>query len=197
MTADQMPTDASDRRLVIYGDFNCLFSALASSRAARLERRGIAIDWRAVDHDPSIRPGGEPTTAAVRDAIGEELAQIRGLLTSDEEDRRRVPSKRVNTWLVCRGFAACPPAARCAQREALFSAYWRDDLDLGDNQVVRRFCGERRDNVTASRWREEWVALPSPLVPVMVLPDGDVSRGVEALHRLADLMHSAARVPRR
>jgi hypothetical protein len=75
-------------------------------------------------------------------------------------------------------------------REALFSAYWDDALDLGDNQVVRRFCGERRDHATASRWREEWEALPRSLVPVMVLPDGYVSRGLGALARLADMVHS-------
>ncbi len=188
---------ANDRRLVIYGDFNCPFSAVASSRAATLARRGIGIDWRAVDHDPSIRRGGEPMTAAAREAIAEELAQIRGLLLADEEDQLRVPSRRVNTWLVCRGFAGCPPEGRVDVREALFDAYWRDDLDLGDNQVVRRFCGERRDHATASRWREEWAALPSPLVPVMVLPDGDVLPGLEALDRLSDLLHAAGPAPRR
>ena len=195
MTADLIGPDAPPG-LVIYGDFNCPFSALASSRAAVLERHGAVIDWRAVDHDPSIAPGGEAVSAATADSFAEELTQIRGLLVAGEDDRLRIPPKRVNTWLACRGYAACPADERPVLREALFSAYWRDGLDLGDNQVVRRFCGERRDHPTASRWREEWVALPRPLVPVMVLPDGYVSRGLGALGRLADMASNPGPVVR-
>ena len=48
-------------RLVIYGDFNCPFSALASDRAARLERAAVAeVDWRAVAHDLRIPTVGGP-----------------------------------------------------------------------------------------------------------------------------------------
>ena len=37
--------------LVVYGDFNCPFSALASARVEYLERHGFAaVDWRAVEH---------------------------------------------------------------------------------------------------------------------------------------------------
>ncbi len=51
-------------RLIIYGDFNCPFSALASARATELEARDLVeIEWRAVEHDPSIRDTGEPVTA--------------------------------------------------------------------------------------------------------------------------------------
>lgn len=196
MSTVDAPTSGTDG-LVIYGDFNCPFSALASSRAAILERRGVAVDWRAVDHDPSIPPSGEPVTATVAATFADELAQIRRLLEAGEEDRLRVPSTRVNTWLACRGFAACPTEARPALREALFDAYWRGGLNLGDNQVVRRLCGERRDETTASRWREQWAALPSPLVPVMVLPDGYVSRGLGALTRLGDMARAEAPATRR
>jgi hypothetical protein len=39
-------------RLNIYGDFNCLYSYLASQRADRLARAGTVLaEWRAVEHD--------------------------------------------------------------------------------------------------------------------------------------------------
>src|SRR5438309_11493539 len=52
-------------KLVIYGDFNCPFSALASDRAARLEATGrVVVEWRAVEHDPSIPAEGRPVDRA-------------------------------------------------------------------------------------------------------------------------------------
>lgn len=47
--------------LVVYGDFNCPYSCLASARADILVERGIAaVEWRAVEHDPSIPMPSEP-----------------------------------------------------------------------------------------------------------------------------------------
>jgi hypothetical protein len=39
----------------------------------------------------------------------------------------------------------------------------------------------------AAGWREEWLGLGRPVVPMLVLPDGYVSRGLGALSRLAAL----------
>ena len=62
-------------RLIIYGDFNCPFSALASARAADIEARALAvIDWRTVEHDEDIPLAGEATTPEVREAFELELA---------------------------------------------------------------------------------------------------------------------------
>ena len=39
--------------VIVYGDFNCPYSYLASQRADRVIREGMArIAWRAVEHDP-------------------------------------------------------------------------------------------------------------------------------------------------
>ena len=184
-------------QLIIYGDFNCPFSAVASSRAAVLEQRGDAeVDWRAVEHDTSIPRSGEVMTGDVRDAFDRELGQIRDLLADGEPDQLRLPNTRVNTCLVTHAYATTPWAARPMLRERLFAAYWHDGDDLADGPVVRRLCGERRDQSTSTRWREEWMALPEPIVPVMVLPDGYVSRGLGALARLARLMGGPSEAPR-
>ena len=43
-------------KLVLYGDFNCPYSYLASTRVDVLLERQIAeVEWRAVEHDPAIR----------------------------------------------------------------------------------------------------------------------------------------------
>lgn len=172
-------------RLVMYGDFNCPYSALASRRASTLEQRGeLTVDWRAVEHDPSIPHAGELMTGDNRQNAERELDQIRELLVEDERDALRVPPKRANTSLVTEAYAAKSPLVRAVLRELVFATYWQDGEDLTDPAVVRRLCGDGDDPLVAARWREEWLALPRPIVPVLVMPDGYVSRGLGALDRL-------------
>ncbi len=173
-------------RLIIYGDFNCPFSALASARAADIEARALAeIDWRTVEHDDAIPLAREPTTPEVREAFEHELAQIRALLVEGETDRLRIPDKRVNTRLVTAAYAATAKNLRPHLREALFAAYWTRREDLSQPAVIQRFGANERDDTIAARWRSEWLALAKPIVPVMILPDGYTSRGIGALTRLA------------
>jgi hypothetical protein len=175
-------------RLAIYGDFNCPFSALASARAEDLEIRGRAeIDWRAVEHDVAIPSAGESLTDAVREAFERELAQIRGLLVDGEVDRLRVPSKRINTQLATAVYAGVGESLRPVFREQLFAAYWTRDEGL-TGEVLERLGGGRRDESTTARWRAEWLALPKPIVPMMVLPNGWVSRGLSSLALLAEML---------
>ena len=187
--------------LVIYGDFNCPFSALANARATRLIDAGtIHVDWRCVEHDPTIGPRETPLTADQRAGFEAELAQIRELLGGDEPDRFRLPSRRLNTRDLNQVYAAAAPAHRSRLRSAFFDAYWHDDLDLTDDDVVaaivtatlpdRSHDSERRPTTTAEHlvaaWQREWLDLPRPIVPSMVLPHGGVSRGLGVLARLID-----------
>lgn len=194
--------------VVVYGDFNCPFSALADARASRLAAAGgIGVDWRCVEHDPTIGPCESPLTEQQRDGFEAELAQIRDLLTADEADRFRVPSRRLNTRDLNALYASCPPDRRQALRTALFDAIWCDDLDLTDDAIVGEIVepimtvepdlaartGASTD--TAARivatWQQEWSELPRRIVPMMILPQGDVSRGLGALARLASGFVSA------
>jgi len=175
-------------RLVLYGDFNCPFSALASARATELEQRGVAVvDWRGVEHDVTIT-AGELIAPDHRDDFERELTEVQSLLAGGEPDRLRLPQTRLNTRLATETYAAASRDERPALRERLFSAYWVDGLDLNDAGGVAVIGGDRRDQQTAGRWQDEWRALPQPIVPVMVLPDGYVSRGLGALGRLARMM---------
>lgn len=195
--------------VVVYGDFNCPFSALANSRASRLAAHGaLRVDWRCVEHDPTIGPNESPLTESQRSGFDAELDQIRELLTADEVDRFRVPSRRLNTRDLNVLHAATSPAHRQGLRTALFEAFWVDDLDLTDDAVVDEIVAASvagpdvagRDRSTASStvagWQREWESLPRRIVPMMVLPNGDVSRGLGALARLAsgDISKSAPKV---
>ena len=51
--------------VIVYGDFNCPYSYLASQRADLLSRAGIVVDWRAVEHDRGL-----PVTGSRPDATG-------------------------------------------------------------------------------------------------------------------------------
>lgn len=180
-------------RLVIYGDFNCPFSALASSRAARLVQAGTAqVDWRAVAHDLEIPEQGEAVEKANARAYEAELVQVRGLLLPDESLTLRVPTVRSSTVAATDAYAATEPRSRAQVRAELFRAYWEQGKDIGDPIVLRAMGFESRAPAIAADWRSEWLDFDRPLVPMMRLPDGYVSRGLGALARLGDLIADAA-----
>jgi predicted DsbA family dithiol-disulfide isomerase len=179
--------------LVIYGDFNCPFSALASARAARLAAAGIAqVEWRAVAHDLEIPARGAVPAPADARAYEAEVEQVGSLLLPDERLTLRVPALRSSTVPATEAYAATDTRDRARIRSDLFRAYWEEGKDIGDPAVLGAMGLESRAPAIAADWRSEWLAFDRPLVPAMRLPDGHVSRGLGALARLADLLVDAA-----
>jgi predicted DsbA family dithiol-disulfide isomerase len=178
-------------KLIIYGDFNCPYTCLASVRADGLLARGLAeVDWRAVEHDPSIPAPSEIADGDVAAMLGREVAEVRGLLRIGEMFPIAPPPVHPNTATAVAAFAGAGPANSDALRRHLFAALWFDGRDIGDPAVVEALCGEgvRRPAPVVTDWREAWLGLERPMVPMLVLPDGYVSRGLGALARLADLI---------
>lgn len=183
------------KTLVVYGDFNCPFSALASARVDRLTRRGLAlVEWRAVEHAPSINDDGEEVDATRAADVNRELDDVRALLTVDEGDVLRSPRRVANTRAANAAYAATPLTQRAAVRGRLFAGYWADGLDLNDPTVLNGLTGHLRDETTAARWQKQYVSLPRPIVPTLVLVDGTLSRGLGALARLADILSTPAAI---
>jgi predicted DsbA family dithiol-disulfide isomerase len=151
-------------RLTIYGDFNCPFSALASVRADLLAGDDYEIDWRAVQHDTTIPADGEVVDGETCAELASEVAKILELSAQDVHLELVVPPVRSNTAAASAAFAGAGDDADRLRRQ-LFAAVWAEGSNIG-----------------------EFEALPEPITPSLVLPDGYVSRGLGALARLADLV---------
>ena len=177
-------------RVVIYGDFNCPFSALASVRVARLAHAGIVeCDWRAVAHDLEISRLGEAIGPSDRRAYAAEIEQVRGLLLADETIELDVPTVRANTVTATEAYAAT--AHRAETRSASTSS-----VPIGGR------TGTSGTQPSSTPWplvalarcggglREEWLAARPAARADNVLPDGYV-RGLGALARLGDLIGNA------
>lgn len=179
--------------LVVYGDFNCPYSALASVRVDELVARGItAVRWRAVEHEPSIPAGGEPVEGELAADLEREVAEVRGLLRAGESLAMRVPLARSNTAHAVAAYAATDGDGAHELRRRLFGAVWQDGRNVSESGDVRSLGGSAQDQERAAEWREQWLGLEKRIVPMLVLPDGYVSRGLGALKRLADLAGSSS-----
>lgn len=112
-------------RLIVYGDFNCPYSYLASQRVDALLRLGRAeTDWRAVEHDPRLSMSGTPS-GADREAWKRELAEVRALALPAEDPPAAVPPLISNTLAAVSAYAeAVTDGVQQELRRALFDAIW-------------------------------------------------------------------------
>ena len=178
--------------LTIYGDFNCPFSALASARADLLHASGgHQIEWRAIQHDMTIPPAGELVTDEIAIALASEIAAIEDLTESVLRLELTAPSVRSNTALASSAFASAGADAD-RLRGRLFAAVWAEGRNVSDLAELRLLGAGGRDDELARRWQDLFDALPRPMTPTLVLSDGEVLQGLDALARLADLVAADA-----
>lgn len=196
------------RRLVLYGDFNCPWSYLASRRSAVLAATGIDVDWRAVEHQP-WQPGtdGAARFAALREEMDDVLAE----LLAGEQLPYSLAGFLPYTRAAVSGYAEAHAAGVASRvRDLLFEAYWMHAVDLGDAKVVRTLLvdairsGSSRSDIlrdwgyavdvtggpvtTAGwrlvrRWVDEWRAVGEETVPVLLV-DGTPFLGMDAVRWL-------------
>jgi len=171
--------------LMIYGDFNCPFSAVASVRADALLAGGTAITWRAVQHDATIPSRGDRVSGELALDLEAELTLIHENYLDGIPIALTLPPIRPNTALASAYFAAREDDAH-EYRGRLFRALWSDGRDLGDPAVLRACGGATCDAARAHAWQDDFDAMARPVTP-MLREDGEVSRGLAALVRLAEL----------
>lgn len=173
--------------LVIFGDFNCPFSALASARADRLEATGaVSVDFRAVEHEPELPPEGAPVTGERASHLAHELDRIHGSVRPDEVFALRLPAVLPNTAAMIAEYAATAPDLRPILRRRWFRAIWHGGRSTANAApLAGDGPGGPPSAVPAVRWRTEWRSLGTEVVPVLVLPDGTVHPGLDALDWLA------------
>jgi 2-hydroxychromene-2-carboxylate isomerase len=84
-------------QLIVYGDFNCPYSYLASQRADELARLGRAeVEWRAVERDPALALTGTPSSLDP-ERWRRELAGLALIADEDEQAPGVAPSVISNT----------------------------------------------------------------------------------------------------
>ncbi len=176
-------------RLIVYGDFNCPYSCLASARVDRVLADATAeVEWRAVEHDPTIPVPSLTVEGEVETMFEREVAEVTDQLAPGEELPIRRPLVRSNTRAAIAAFASANATVAHALRRRLFAAYWYDGRDIADLSELEALGAAacRGGYERAARWRAEWLGLERTVVPILVLPDGYVSRGLGALARLGE-----------
>ena len=227
--------------VIVYGDFNCPYSYLASQRADLLGRAGVAVDWRAVEHDRGLPVTGSRPDCD-RAGWERELAEVASLALPGEHAPAGPPALISNTGAAVAAYAeAVTDGVADELRRRLFRAIWAQGLHLSSADEVRRLITAvmwpqeditdrlaspdipslllrdtdlarivRRLGGTIIRdgqplttvgwrrirqWRQQWLALPSQVIPAVTGPDQIVRPGVEGLRYLADLAGSVGLRP--
>lgn len=223
--------------VTIYGDFNCPYSYLASQRADRLRRAGIAVDWRAAEHDRGLPTAGLPS-AGDQASWDRELAEVASLALPGEQVPAGAPGLVSNTEAAVAAYAeAVSDGVADELRGSLFRAIWAQGRNLSSPHEVRRLVTDlmwpredvavrlaspdfpslllrdtdmtrivRRSGGTIAlngvpltttgwqrvrEWRQEWLALPSQVIPAVIGPDRIARPGIEGLRYLAELAGTA------
>jgi DSBA-like thioredoxin domain len=227
--------------VIVYGDFNCPYSYLASQRADLLSQAGVAVDWRAAEHDRGL-----PVTGSRSDrdqaAWDRELAEVASLALPGEQVPAGPPSLISNTKAAVAAYAeAVSDGVAGELRRSLFDAVWVQGLHLSSAYEVQRLVTGvmwpqeditdrlaspdfpslllrdpdlarivRREGGTIApdggplttagwrrirQWRQEWLALPSQVIPAIIGPDQVVRPGIDGLRYLAELAGSASPRP--
>lgn len=183
--------------LVIYGDFNCPYSCLASARADVLAERGVAeVTWRAVEHDPTMPVPSRPVEGDLAAMLDREVDEVRSLLRPGEVFPIQRPPVHPNSAAAIAAFAGADPKRIHERRRRLFAALWFEGRDLADRDELDRLATDRHTDDQEARaarvdaWRLAWQGLDVGVVPVLVLADGTVVGGLEALEQLAELSRS-------
>jgi len=177
--------------LIVYGDFNCPFSALASVRVDALLRRGLAdVEWRAVEHEPEIPVEGRRADERKLDA---ELAGIAKMVRPDEAFAPLIPAIYPSTHDASHVFSTLEGEAAHFYRRHAFDAVWASGRNISDVSVLGE-SGVGQREPRADAWQREWEDIERRSVPLLVM-DGEIVRGVDALERLSSLLDES--VPNR
>jgi 2-hydroxychromene-2-carboxylate isomerase len=120
--------------VIIYADFSCLHSYLASHRVDALAEVGARVEWRAIERDPSLSVTGRRLGGG-----GELEHQLTQLLRPGERLPWRIPVFVRATEVAVTGYSEAYGAGVAVQvGRVLFVAYWVQGVDIGSAEVLRR-----------------------------------------------------------
>lgn len=206
--------------IVVYGDFTCPYSYLASRRTDALIETGVDVEWHAVEHLPGLPITGRTLDQPARASLEAEVAEVTGLLLAGEELPLVLPHTLARTEASIAGLAeAIGVGTGDDVRRLLFTAYWVDGVNIGDPEVLRTLLAgpilrgrggaeplrasgyavsvSRGPITTAAyrrirAWREGWARTGTATTPTVVV-DGSVSVGVDGLRAMAAMLDRMGR----
>lgn len=125
--------------LIVYGDFNCPYSYLASQRADAVSRTGQAeVEWRAVEHDRRLALTGTPASADA-ERWRRELAEAAALAGPGEQVPDAGPATISNTGAAVAAYAeAVTDGVADELRRSLFAEIWLRQRHLSSPYEVRQ-----------------------------------------------------------
>jgi 2-hydroxychromene-2-carboxylate isomerase len=210
---DRPARDQSADRVVVYGDFNCPWSYLASRRAAMLAAAGVEVDWRAVEHDP-WRPKRFTDSSTRFDCVQQEMDRVLAALLPGETLPYSLAGFVPYTRAAVSGYAEAYGAGVAARvRQLLFEAFWLHGFDLGAAEPVRTLLVDAIRSggstskplrewgysvsvaggpVTTTAWRlvtdwaAEWRAAGKETVPVLRVDGDEPCFGMDAVEWLGE-----------
>ncbi len=206
-------------RITVYGDFTCPFSYLAARRADLLSAHGVDLDWRAVEHAPSLPLTGRPVGPSEARELQVEWQQVEGLLRPGEVLPGKPPALLASTQAAVAGYAEAVGAGVAGiARDLLFTAYWVDGRDIGHPEVLRSLLSTpirlgtstshplhdfgyavtpARGPVTTEAyhrirdWRSAWEDLGDATIPAVQHDDVTLT-GIAAVQHLGELVGDIA-----
>jgi 2-hydroxychromene-2-carboxylate isomerase len=182
-------------KLTVYGDFNCPLSYAASARVDVIhEQRFAAVEWRAVQHDPTIPTGGCRVTTQLAEAMTRQIAVAKGRLRASESLSLRLPPFQSNAAAATVAYANAPAETSNEVRRLLFRAIWAVGRNVSDPAEVARITRIPPAGTTdrVAYWRRSWLGLDRLEVPILLLHTGYVARGLVALACLGRLAFTGA-----
>lgn len=144
--------------LIVYGDFNCPYSYLASQRVDAVMLAGQAeVEWRAVEHNPRLALTGTPAAA---DAASweREVAEVTSLARPGERPPAGVPPLISNTGAAVAAYAeAVTDGVQDELRRRLFEEIWVRQRPISSAYEVRQLV---RPLMYPDGLRSEHLAVP-------------------------------------
>jgi len=191
-------------RAILYSDLNCPYSYALS---VRLTSMGLdeRVDWRGVQHDPSLPVPARLGDRRVMRALEDDVDTVR--LQAPEVEIVPPPVKP-NTRRAIASVAAVHrqhPLRATDFRRGLFAALWVRGEDISSGAVINAVATQAQvpgwvdldgpaGNRLADEWDMDWVTRRLGGVPRLVRPDGRVLWGLASVESITEFFETPLRL---
>lgn len=192
-------TPATDgKRLVAYGDLNCPFCYALEERLVRREA-DVHIEWRLVEHAPSLPATLDACTTDDQAELDQELEALRTRAPDVSISRPPFRPQSGPAIRAVLAVQAIEAAAADRFRLALYRGLWRQGRNIADAAVIADIaaaCGVYEPlngapyRAAAEAWTAEWRASRVDRIPCLVSSADAKLLGLSSVERLELFLES-------